>query len=473
MWKAKGFESAPAPVSLDPTKTFPSVETTNQDHGCSGVFFKFNVSPTSFDLDPYFFFQDHDFAITSRAGIATDINHKKNPVKAASGQYSVQPMAFRAPMFLSGWGYDICGLPVPTSGASFEISRNFNEYAGLDRRLWKSGPVDLRWDDDRKVWTGGPEVVEGKMITHLRNGGLETPALGTGIIYRGKNLRYSTYEADTTGSGIILPNPYVSKPSASVSGQYNEMIQLVNRNPSVSLDSGDYFSAIKINYEWRIMSADGGGKCVVGKFKKQNCGPAEVAKTEVPPFVTVKKQVFGKDFYQLKFTNIGYKRVFCFKTENELLKELIPSDSAGGKMVSPDGTLDINISINDGTLPYSGYLAVVAFSNCEKSSDVYTYRLPGSGQYPDGTGTVTQVHQKALNRLYDCPNSDDNFGLVTDDQTGFEFYATHPFKYIKHNVRVVACKSNLEVICNNERKSAYVIVETDDWANAGTSISRE
>jgi hypothetical protein len=251
------------------------------------------------------------------------------------------------------------------------------------------------------------------------------------------------------------------------------MIQLVNRNPSVSLDSGDYFSAIKINYEWRIMSADGGGKCVVGKFKKQNCGPAEVAKTEVPPFVTVKKQVFGKDFYQLKFTNIGYKRVFCFKTENELLKELIPSDSAGGKMVSPDGTLDINISINDGTLPYSGYLAVVAFSNCEKSSDVYTYRLPGSGQYPDGTGTVTQVHQKALNRLYDCPNSDDNFGLVTDDQTGFEFYATHPFKYIKHNVRVVACKSNLEVICNNERKSAYVIVETDDWANAGTSISRE
>lgn len=473
MWKAKGFESAPAPVSLDPTKTFPSVETTNQDHGCSGVFFKFNVSPTSFDLDPYFFFQDHDFAITSRAGIATDINHKKNPVKAASGQYSVQPMAFRAPMFLSGWGYDICGLPVPTSGASFEISRNFNEYAGLDRRLWKSGPVDLRWDDERKVWTGGPEVVEGKMITHLRNGGLETPALGTGIIYRGKNLRYSTYEADTTGSGIILPNPHVSKPSASVSGQYNEMIQLVNRNPSVSLDSGDYFSAIKINYEWRIMSADGGGKCVVGKFKKQNCGPAEVVKTEVPSFVTVKKQVFGKDFYQLKFTNIGYKRVFCFKTENELLKELIPSDSAGGKMVSPDGTLDINISINDGTLPYSGYLAVVAFSNCEKSSDVYTYRLPGSGQYPDGTGTVTQVHQKALNRLYDCPNSDDNFGLVTDDQTGFEFYATHPFKYIKHNVRVVACKSNLEVICNNERKSAYVIVETDDWANAGTSISRE
>lgn len=473
MWKAKGFESPPAPMSLDPTKTFPSVETTNQDHGCSGVFFKFNVSPTSFDLDPYFFFQDHDFAITSRAGIATDINHKKNPVKAASGQYSVQPMAFRAPMFLSGWGYDICGLPVPTSGASFEVSRNFNEYAGLDRRLWKSGPVDLRWDDERKVWTGGPEVVEGKMITHLRNGGLETPSLGTGIIYRGKNLRYSTYEADTTGSGIILPNPHISKPSSSVSGQYPEMIQLVNRNPSVSLDSGDYFSAIKINYEWRIMSADGGGKCIVGKFKKQNCGPSEVAKTEVPPFNVVKKKIADKDSYQLKFTNIGYKRVFCFKSEQELLKDLIPSDSAGGKMASPDGTLDINVSINGGTLPYSGYLAIVAFSNCEKSSDVYTYKLPGSGQYPDGTGTVTLVHQKSLNKLYDCPNSDDNFGLVTDDQTGSEFYATHPFKYIKHNVRVVACKSNLEVICNNERKSAYVIVEVDDWANAGTSISRE
>ena len=476
MWKAKGFDSPPAAMSIDPTKTFPSVETTNQDHGCSGVFFKFNVSPTSFDLDPYFFFQDHDFAITARAGIATDLNHTKNPVKAASGQYSVQPMAFRAPMFLSGWGYDICGLPVPTSGASFELSRNFNEYAGLDRRLWKSGPVDLRWDDDRKVWTGGPEVVEGKMITHLRNGDTETPALGTGIIYRGKGLRYSTYEADLTGSGIILPNPYVSKPtSSSVSGEYNELIQISNRNPGISLESGDYFSAIKINYEWRIMSADGGGKCIVGKFKKQNCSVPVVPKTIMPPFQAIKATSVagGKDSYKLKFTNIGYKRVFCFKSENELLKDLIPSESSGGKMAAPDGTLDINVSINDGVLPYSGYIAVVAFANCEKSSDVYTYKMPGSGQYPDGTGTPTLVHQKPLNKLYDCPTSDDNFGVVTDDQTGFEFYATHPFKYIKHNVRVIACKSNIEVICNNERKSSYLIVETDDWANAGTSISRE
>ena len=476
MWKAKGFESPPAAVSIDPTKTFPSVETTTEDHGCSGVFFKFNVSPTSFDLDPYFFFQDHDFAITSRAGIATDLNHSKNPVKAASGQYSVQPMAFRAPMFLSGWGYDICGLPVPTSGASFEISRNFNEYAGLDRRLWKSGPVDLRWDDERKVWTGGPEVVEGKMVTHLRNGDTETPALGTGIIYRGKGLRYSTYEADLTGSGIILPNPYTSKPtSSSVSGEYNELIQIVNRNPGISLNSGDYFSAVKINYEWRIMSADGGGKCIVGKFKKQNCSVAVVPKTILPPFQSIKASGVGggKDSYKLKFTNIGYKRVFCFKSENELLKDLIPSESSGGKMAAPDGTLDINVSINDGVLPYSGYIAVVAFANCEKSSDVYTYKMPGSGEYPDGTGTPTLVHQKPLNKLYDCPTSDDNFGVVTDDQTGFEFYATHPFKYIKHNVRVIACKSNIEVICNNERKSSYLIVETDDWANAGTSISRE
>ena len=44
---------------IDPTKVFPSVETSTGPliHKSRGNFFQFNVSPTSFDLDPYFFFK--------------------------------------------------------------------------------------------------------------------------------------------------------------------------------------------------------------------------------------------------------------------------------------------------------------------------------------------------------------------------------------------------------------------------------
>lgn len=472
MWKAKGFESPPPPVSVDPTLMHPSTEISTDKHGGSGVFFRFNVSPTSFDLDPYFFFKENDYSVTLRAGTVKDANPRKDPVQASSGHYSVQPMAFKGPMYLSGWGYDICGLPVPASGG-IDNTRKFNPFTPLNRTLWKSGPIDFRWDDDRKVWTGGPEIIEGKMITTLQAGGIDAPTIGTGVIYRGRDLRYKTYEADTTGSGLILPNPYSSKPSNSISGEYMEYVQIVNRNNKIMLASGDYFSAAKINYEWRILGAGGGGNCIVGKFKKVNCGPTTIDKTAVPPMTIVKSTVQGTDSYSLKFTDIGARRVFYMKTDRELLKDLIPSDSAGGKMVSSLGTLDITEKLNDNRYPYSGYFSLVAFANCQKSSDVYTYKFPNSGEYVSGTGVPVLVNQKSLNKLYDCPKSDDNFGIVTDDQTGSEYYATHPFKFIKHNVRVVACGSNLEVVCNGVKYTSYVISEVDDCANAGTSVSRE
>lgn len=65
---------------------------------------------------------------------------------------NVRSVGLRSPMVLSGWGFDTEGNPVPSSGDSIHPEAFWNP------RVWKTGPVDLRWDDDRKVWTGGTQV---------------------------------------------------------------------------------------------------------------------------------------------------------------------------------------------------------------------------------------------------------------------------------------------------------------------------
>lgn len=62
---------------------------------------------------------------------------------------NVRGIGLRAPLVLSGWGFDVDGNPVPASGGKIHPS------AFTDPRVWKTGPLDVRWDDDRKVWTGG------------------------------------------------------------------------------------------------------------------------------------------------------------------------------------------------------------------------------------------------------------------------------------------------------------------------------
>ena len=65
----------------------------------------------------------------------------------------IRGVGFKAPMVLTGWGYDIDGNPVPSSGNTFHPESMYNPH------LWKSGPVDLRWDNTRGVWTGGNTTI--------------------------------------------------------------------------------------------------------------------------------------------------------------------------------------------------------------------------------------------------------------------------------------------------------------------------
>lgn len=62
----------------------------------------------------------------------------------------IRSVAHRAPLILSGPGYDTNGNPVPTGESGV-----MHPQAHSNPSLWKTGPLDVRWDDDRKVWTGG------------------------------------------------------------------------------------------------------------------------------------------------------------------------------------------------------------------------------------------------------------------------------------------------------------------------------
>lgn len=63
-------------------------------------------------------------------------------------------IALRTPMVVSGWGYDRYGLPAPNSGEeSNTVEETFVKNWSIDSREWKTGVLDLRWDEARKSWT--------------------------------------------------------------------------------------------------------------------------------------------------------------------------------------------------------------------------------------------------------------------------------------------------------------------------------
>jgi hypothetical protein len=62
----------------------------------------------------------------------------------------VRSVAHRAPLILSGPGYDIDGNPVPTGSGG-----GMHPQAYSNPSLWKTGPLDVRWDQSRAVWTAG------------------------------------------------------------------------------------------------------------------------------------------------------------------------------------------------------------------------------------------------------------------------------------------------------------------------------
>jgi len=59
-------------------------------------------------------------------------------------------LGLRLPAVGVGWGYDIDGLPVPANPDNPDEFMDGHRYKMSE---WKAGPIDLRWDESRGVWT--------------------------------------------------------------------------------------------------------------------------------------------------------------------------------------------------------------------------------------------------------------------------------------------------------------------------------
>lgn len=204
----------------------PEVQRYVYDSEQSGIFYLRSVSPVSFNLDPYWFFLKNDFNTISadtKNQIGVDLNPRKY-----QAQTEARMVGLRGPLLMSGWGYDTAGLPTPSLSVN---ALTHDPDTPTDRSKWKTGPIDLRWDEGRKVWVGGPEIIEGTLSEDLAApSDIDPPTKGKGNIRRGKDLAIN-----------------------------QETVTLYNRNPALSFQSGDYFMAAKVNYEWRPIGGGGGG----------------------------------------------------------------------------------------------------------------------------------------------------------------------------------------------------------------------
>lgn len=147
--------------------------------------------------------------------------------------YGIRGVGLRSPIILTGWGYDVNNLPVPARSGNPQY---FHEHASWNTQLWKSGPVDLRWDDQRGVWTGHKQRIYLVKMTNLY-----TPPSFSFEVDRSNTRDQYTRNAPTIASGYnsnidptgLLYDPeyiaYTNNPAAN----YAYYEQLDYRNSAI------------------------------------------------------------------------------------------------------------------------------------------------------------------------------------------------------------------------------------------------
>lgn len=81
------------------------------------------------------------------------------------GPPSVRGFGLRGPLVISGWGWSVDDVFVPNA----EDTPGVTDYL-RQSWYWKTGPVDLLWDDERQVWTPHGTML-GKLTTICQPGG--------------------------------------------------------------------------------------------------------------------------------------------------------------------------------------------------------------------------------------------------------------------------------------------------------------
>jgi len=99
-------------------------------------------------LNPYK--TGHDIGVVIRGETPPD-NLNINTLADGGPEDVYRPLGLRAPLVLVGWGYDTNGKPVPNADPDNPGDEYLENH--LQRQdMWKAGPLDVRWDDNKKLW---------------------------------------------------------------------------------------------------------------------------------------------------------------------------------------------------------------------------------------------------------------------------------------------------------------------------------
>ena len=137
-------------------------------------------------------------------------------------------------MVLSGWGYDLAANPFPND-MSATGGGAFDQGAAGNRRHWETGPINLMWDAERKIWSGGHEFVVGLLESNI--------------------TAPEEWDEPTTFTVKVArkddPNPATKgEDNLAIDG---EIITGYNRDTNFSLvlkDPPQWIVCVRQNYEW-------------------------------------------------------------------------------------------------------------------------------------------------------------------------------------------------------------------------------
>ena len=221
-----------------------------QDNG----YFGGQVGPTSNELNPWFgrlfggdgtlmaFYNDFRLSVHQKGQQNIfDLNLAKTGNRQDIDVFRTMG-SIRGPVIVSGWGFGMDVLPIPRVGDTYDDpgwtfkarggNTQFDPRCMFSRTEWKTGPIDLRWDDERQVWGTGPEIVCGVALTAV--------AAATNPC----SPQYFT---------MSIMRRLVDSETGVMSNRLGESVLVANRDTSLEQEMKEnavFVIAIKLNYEW-------------------------------------------------------------------------------------------------------------------------------------------------------------------------------------------------------------------------------
>lgn len=132
----------------------------------------------------------HDFSIVTHG---TGIIPQNTFLGTGIDYTNQRGLALRGPVVIAGWGYDTNEKPVPNEDSSSPTDNFLTDYLQKSDQ-WKCGPLDAKWDNDRKVWVAGGDSLT--LIRAINNLGFTT-TLASGVII-------TDYPTEASGNIVML-----------------------------------------------------------------------------------------------------------------------------------------------------------------------------------------------------------------------------------------------------------------------------